>query len=351
MRKWQDSKLIGLLLAVLLIFGIAACGDDDDDSASPGGTGDETPALKVGLAYDIGGRGDKSFNDAAAAGLDRVQEELELEIKELSAAVGETDADKESRLRLLAEEGYDPIIAVGFAYATALKAMAGDFPDTRFGIIDDASFEAPNVRSLVFAEEQGSYLVGAAAALKSTTNNIGFVGGVQVPLIGKFEAGYIAGAKKIKPDITVQVKYLTQPPDFTGFNDPAKGREAADGMFDQGADVVYHASGGSGGGVFESAEAKGHKAIGVDSDQYESAPAAVRDVIMTSMLKRVDVAVFTFVDDVGKGDFEAGTERFDLAVDGVGYSTSGGMVDDIEDQLDDLKQQIIDGDITVPTEP
>jgi basic membrane protein A len=209
---------------------------------------------------------------------------------------------------------------------------------------------ADNIANLVFAEEQGSFLVGAAAALKSETDHIGFIGGVEVPLIKKFEAGYIAGAKQIKPDITIDVTYLTQPPDFAGFNDPARGKTAAQGMFDAGADVVYHAAGGSGGGLFEAASESGNWAIGVDSDQYNTADPSVQDVILTSMLKNVNVAVHDYLTEVNDGSFPSGVSRYDLSVDGVGYSTSGGFVDDITDQLDDLKQQVIDGEITVPTE-
>ena len=171
-----------------------------------------------------------------------------------------------------------------------------------------------------------------------------------MPLIEKFQAGYEAGAKAVNPDIKVDVTYLTQPPDFSGFGDPAKGKTAAQGMFDGGADIVYHAAGGSGGGVFEAAAEAGGLAIGVDSDQYNTADPSVQDVIMTSMLKNVNVAVFNYLKEVDGGTFPSGVNTYDLSVDGVGYSTSGGQIDDIADQLDDYKQQIIDGDITVPTD-
>ena len=345
------TTLVAALLAGALV--LTACGGDDDTSTNPGGKGgSKSPsasALKVGLAYDIGGRGDQSFNDAAAAGLDKAKAELGIQAQEAEASNGEADSAKEERLRVLANAGYNPVIAVGFAYSAAVAKVAKELPDTNFAIIDDAAAVGDNIANLTFAEEQGSFLVGAAAALKSKSGNIGFVGGVDVPLIHKFQAGYEAGAKAVNPDIKVQVKYLTQPPDFSGFGDPAKGKTAAAGMYDSGADIVYQAAGGSGGGVFEAAKAAGGLAIGVDSDQYKTADPAVRDVIMTSMLKRVDVAVFDFIKSVSEGNFQSGQTVYDLAKGGVSYSTSGGKIDDITSKLEDYKQQIIDGKITVPT--
>ena len=332
---------------------MSACGGDDD-GAPAGGTSSAPAAsdLKVGLAYDIGGRGDQSFNDAAADGLDKAKTDFgiaEDNVNELEASAGETDAQKEERLRQLAEAGFNPIIAVGFAYSGPLAAVAADFPDTKFAIIDDAAATGANIANLTFAEHEGSFLVGVAAALKSEANHIGFVGGVDVPLIHKFEAGFMAGAKAVKPDITIDSTYLTQPPDFAGFNDAAKGQTAADGMFDAGADVVYHGAGGSGGGVFTAAQEAGKMAIGVDSDQYNTADPAVRDVIITSMLKKVDTAVYDFVESVNSDQFKAGETVFDLAADGVGYSTTGGKIDDIVPQLEEYKAKIISGEITVPS--
>jgi basic membrane protein A len=340
----RGTRLAALACATVL--SVAACGGD---GATTGGGTEQK--LKVGLAYDIGGRGDQSFNDAAAVGLDKAKAELGIEGKEAEAALQEPESAKEERLRILAQQGYNPVIGVGFAYAKSLGTVAKEFPDTRFAIIDDASPEAtgPNIANLLFAEEQGSFLVGAAAALKTSKNNIGFVGGVTVPLIKKFEAGYIAGAKAVKPDIKVQIKYLTSPPDFSGFRDPAKGKTAAEGMFDAGADIVYHAAGGSGGGVFEAAKAAGGQAIGVDQDQALTASPAVRGVIMTSMIKRVEVATFDFIKQVNDGTFKAGSLVYDLKANGVDYSTTGGKVADIKGQLDAFKQDIISGKITVPT--
>ena len=265
------------------------------------------------MAYDVGGRGDQSFNDSAAAGLDKAKKDFGLKADESEATDGEAESAREERLVTFAEAGYDPIIAIGFAYAEAVGKVAAEYPDTHFAIIDDSTLaDVPNVASLVFAEEQGSFLVGAAAALKSTAGHIGFVGGVQVPLIEKFQAGYEAGAKAVNPDVKIDVTYLTQPPDFSGFGDPAKGKTAAQGMYDNGADIVYHAAGGSGGGVFEAAKDAGKLAIGVDSDQYNTADPSVQSVIMTSMLKNVDVAVYNYLKSVVGGTFPTGVNTYDL---------------------------------------
>jgi basic membrane protein A len=351
-------RLLAAAGVAIVALGTAACGG----GKSGGGGGDTgtggKKTVKVGLAYDIGGRGDKSFNDAAAAGLEKVKKDLDVQTKELEAGQNETENDKYARLKLLCDAGYNPVIAVGFAYAGVdpktgpLAKAAKDCPNTKFAIVDDASVEGANIANLIFAEEQGSFLVGAAAALKSKTGQVGFVGGCKVDLIAKFEAGYIAGAKAVNPNIKVNSNYLSTVADkCSGFNDPAKGRTAAEGMYDAGADVVYQAAGGSGVGVFQAAKAKNKLAIGVDSDQYETVTADLKDVIITSMLKRVDTAVFEFVKSMGDNQFTAGKQIFDLKRDGVGYSTSGGKLDDVKSKLDDYRQKIISGTITVPTKP
>jgi basic membrane protein A and related proteins len=358
LRRTRGMTLLATAGVAIVALGMTACGGNKSDT---GGGASQPPGkktVKVGLAYDIGGRGDKSFNDAAAAGLEKAKTDLDVQAKELEAKLNETENDKYSRLKLLCDNGYNPVIAVGFVYAGVdpktgpLARAAKDCPNTKFAIIDDASATAGNIANLVFAEEQGSFLVGAAAALKSQTGHVGFVGGCLVDLIKKFQAGYEAGAKAVKADIKVDVNYLSTVADkCSGFNDPAKGKTAAEGMYDAGADVVYQAAGGSGTGVFQAAKAKGKWAIGVDSDQYNTVAPELKDVIITSMLKRVDTAVFTFVKEFAAGTFTAGTRVFDLKVDGVGYSTSGGKIDDIKDKLDAYKQQIIGGQITVPTKP
>jgi basic membrane protein A and related proteins len=216
----------------------------------------------------------------------------------------------------------------------------------------------PNVAGLVFAEQEGSYLVGVAAALKSTTGKIGFIGGVSgIGLIEKFEAGYIAGAKSINPDIQVTSQYITEFPDFDGFESPDRAKEIATAMYSEGADIIYAAAGLSGSGMFQAAaettEATGTKVwgIGVDSDQYNTVDPAVQEYVLTSMIKRVDNAVYNITEDVVNGTFEPGEHRYDLKAEGVGYATSGGFVDDIKDQIEAAKAGIIAGDIVVPTDP
>ena len=346
------TKLVAVLATAVL--SLSACGGDDDPKTSTPGA--PAPAakktVKVGLAYDIGGRGDKSFNDSAAAGLERVKSELNLDVRELSAKANEPDTDKEERLRLLAKAGFNPIIGVGFAYAGPMTKVAKEpaNKDINFAIIDGVVEGATNVEGHIFAAEQGSYLVGMAAALKSKTGNVGFVGGCTVPLISTFQAGFEAGAKAAKPNTKVQVKYLSTPAQkCSGFNDPAAGQTTATGMYEAGADVVYQVAGGSGGGVFKAAQSAGKLAIGVDSDQYNSADASVKEVIITSMLKRVDNAVFDIVKRAGEGKFKPGLVEWDLGNEGVGYSTSGGKIDDIKAQLEEAKGKIVSGSVKVPT--
>lgn len=375
----KRGGLFALLLAFVLI--VAACGGDDEDTTTTAAAAEEettttaaaveettttaaaveettttaaaTPAegIRVGMAYDIGGRGDQSFNDSAAAGLDKAVNEFGVETQELEPTAG--GENREENLRLLAESGFDLIHAIGFAFEEAVANTAADYPDLTFAVVDTV-VDLPNVASLVFAEHEGSALVGAAAALKTETGIIGFIGGVNIGLINKFEAGYRFGAMEINPDIEILTKYLTEPPDFSGFADPSSGKEAGVAMYEQGADIVYHAAGGSGTGLFEAAkeasEDTGSKvwAIGVDSDQYVTAGDDVKEYILTSMLKRVDVAVYTTTANFVNEGPQSGVLVFDLSADGVAYSTSGGFIDDIAGDLDDLRAKIISGELVVP---
>jgi len=244
---------------------------------------------------------------------------------------------------------------VGFAYGDVMGDVAKQYPDTQFAIIDSSAADvgADNLTGILFAENEGSYLAGVAAALKTETDHIGFVGGVETPLIQKFEAGYVAGAKAVNDAITVDVQYISPAGDFSGFNDPAKGQIVAQGMYDAGADIVYHAAGGSGLGVFQAAAASGKRAIGVDSDQYQTVDdPALQKVIMTSMLKRVDNAVQAFIDSFVDGSVKGGSDVInDLKSEGVGLATSGGQIDDIQDQINEYRDKIISGEIEVPTTP
>lgn len=316
----------------------------------------DASALKIGLAYDIGGRGDASFNDSAAAGLDKAIADLGVKkenTRELSAAPNEDESAKQTRLRQLASEGFNPIIGVGFAYAESLKVVAPEFPNVKFGLVDSAVEGATNVTPLLFAEHEGSFLAGVIAAYQSKKCHVGFVGGVEIPLIQKFEAGYLQGAQAAAPKIKVEKKYITPAGDFTGFQDAPKGQEAAKGQIDKGADVIYQAAGASGKGVFSAAKQGGVLAIGVDSDQYNQATVAdTKDVIVSSMLKRVDVAVYDFIRAVAKNDLASLPKVFDLKVNGVGYATSGGKIDaKLQGILEGYKAQIIEGKIKVADKP
>ena len=325
--------------------------------ACKGASGD---GPKVGLAYDVGGRGDQSFNDSAYEGMKKAISELDATCTEAKAAQGENDATRAERLRTLADQGFDPVIAIGFIYSPAAADVAKEYPDTHFAVVDGYSQflnkkPVENLVDLTFAEQQGSFLVGVAAALKTKSKHVGFVGGTHGDLIKKFEAGYTAGVKAVDPSIKIDVKYLTEDPNdgATGFENPAGGKTAAEGMYDAGADVVYHAAGKSGLGVFEAVEAagEGNWAIGVDSDQYLTVSKSQQPFILTSMLKRVDTSVFDDIKAVADGKPNSGNVTYDLAANGVGYSTSGGFIDDIKDQIDAYAEKIKSGEIKVPTTP
>ena len=376
MKTSRTSKLLVVFAAFALL--AAACGGGDEDgttateattaasvasdtTAAPAASvaSDTTAApagepVKIGLVYDIGGRGDQSFNDAAAAGLDRAVAELGVGVSEASA--NEDGTNREELLALQASEGADLVIGVGFLFGEPMANVSADFPETSFAIVD-SEVDAPNVAGLIFAEEQGSFLVGVAAALKTQTGIVGYIGGVNIPLIHAFEAGFLAGVQAAGSDIEVISQYVTEPPDFAGFNDPAAGRVIAQSMFEQGADIIYHAAGGTGGGLFQAAKDYSEAndthvwAIGVDSDQYLTAGEDFQPYILTSMLKRVDVAVFNTIQAVQAGTFAAGPQVFDLSVDGVGYSTTGGHVNDIVPQLDNWKTRIVAGDVSVSRNP
>jgi basic membrane protein A len=314
----------------------------------------------VGLLFDVTGRGDKSFNDGAAAGLDKAKEDFGITGNE-STPTASDGSDRPERIGSFVGAN-DLIVSVGFLWGDATTASAAENPDQLYAIIDsvvnvpnsDPATPAPNVRSMVFAEEQGSALVGAAAACASKTGKIGFIGGVENDLIKKFEAGYKAGAEAVNPDIEVVSTYITQPPDFSGFNDPAKGKTIAEQMIGEDVDVIYAAAGGSGKGMFTAAVESGKEpgdlyVIGVDSDQYQSASPEEQPYILTSMLKRVDVATYEAIAAALNGELKGEVFVYNLENGGIGYSGSNEAINQFAGTIEEIKQQIISGDLEVPS--
>jgi basic membrane protein A len=322
--------------------------------------------VTIGVSFDVGGIGDKSFNDAAKAGLDQAIEDGLVK----SATCLEPDAtgsNRDENTNSLAEDGNQLVIAVGFAFSVGVNESAGSYPDTDFAVIDGAATcppefcdfiknpPPPNVVDLTFKEEQGSFLVGAAAATKAKElgcDTLGFLGGQTIPLIAKFQAGFEAGAQAVNPNIQVLSEYIGD--DVTAFNDAVKGEALSTGMYDDGACIVYHAAGASGAGLFTAAVAADKLAIGVDSDQYKLVSAEQQPLVFTSMIKRVDTATYGAIKAVSEDAFKGGEAIvFGLAEEGVGYSTSNAelMTQDIIDVVEGYKEQILSGDIEVPTEP
>jgi basic membrane protein A len=357
MRLVRGVRSGALLVAVGLV--VAACGGDGDGGGGDTG-GQAAEAKQVGLVYDIGGRGDQSFNDSAGAGIDAAKQEKgdQVSIKEI-----EPNADGSNRKELLdslADEGYGLIFGVGFLFSEDIAKSATESPDTTFAVIDGfaPACEQPdsNLLCIGFKEHEGSFLVGAAAALKTKSNTVGFVGGLEGDLIRKFQAGYEAGVKHIADqegkNIKVLVDYAGNTPE--AFRDPATGRELALKQIGQGADVIYHASGGTGAGVIAAAASKQIYAIGVDSDQSLTASETERKWILTSMLKRVDNAVKQTIDAYVAGTLKGGIQTFGLKEGGIDYAKNQYNTDllgDITTTLDDLKQKIANGEITVPDKP
>ncbi|MGW0910590.1 BMP family lipoprotein [Streptomyces sp. NPDC002784] len=347
----RTSKLTRVAVGVASIaLAATACGGTSSDDSDSGSSKED---LGLAIAYDIGGKGDQSFNDAAYAGLEKAQKEFGYKTADIEPTEGETDADKEQRLASLAKQGYNPVIGVGFAYGPAMEAVAKNHPDTTFGIVDSV-VEGDNVASLVFAEEQASYLAGVAAAKATKTNTVGFVGGVDIPLIHKFEAGYKQGVQDTNSKVKVISQYLTQTAEEGGFSSPDKGKAAAEGQIEKKADVVYQAAGLSGQGVIEAAAKAKVWAIGVDSDQYQQeALGAYKEYILTSALKDVGGAVYALAKSVHDDKPLTGVQTFDLKVNGVGLAESNPKMAEIAgltDAVAKAKEGIIDGTIKVKTE-
>ncbi|MBX3227782.1 MAG: BMP family ABC transporter substrate-binding protein [Labilithrix sp.] len=306
----------------------------------------EHPRARVGLVFDVGGRGDKSFNDAAYLGVSRAEAELGVEVSYLEPSSTE---DREAALRLFAARKLDLVIGVGFIFSSDIDAVARAYPDIRFAGVDYAEGKdgvPPNVAALSFREEEGSFLVGAVAGLMSKTGHVGFVGGMTGPLILKFEAGYAAGVAAACPRCTVHAAYAGMTPD--AFRDPAKGKALANAQIAAGSDVLYHASGSTGHGVFEAAADARALAIGVDADQHDEMPG----VVVTSMIKRVDVAVFETIKAVLEDRFVAGAHVFGLADEGVDYVHEGphaaAIPAAVKAKVEDLRADVVAGRIHVP---
>lgn len=305
------SRTIKLAIALVVLnvalFGVGAI------AFPPPGPG-KGAGIRVGLVFDVGGKNDKSFNESAYRGLERARADLGVSIQMIEPSEG---ADRESALRRLAEDGNDLVIAVGFIFGPDLERLAVRFPNVKFAGVDyapSAGFVVPpNLLALGFREQEGSFVVGAIAAMKTRSKIVGFVGGMQIPLIKKFEAGYRAGVAHVCKECRVLAAYAGTTP--RAFNDTPKGQQLASAQYGQGADVIFHAAGKSGDGVFAAARQRGLLAIGVDLDQHSAAACCV----VTSMLKRVDVAVVDAIQSVVEGRFRGGVTELGLAEHGVGF--------------------------------
>jgi basic membrane protein A and related proteins len=358
MRGVRGVRVGALLVALGLI--VAACGGGDDEGGDAGTGGGATETKQVGLVYDIGGRGDKSFNDSAYAGLEAARQEQGDKIEARDVSPNPDGSNRKELLDGLADDGYGLVFGVGFLFSEDIAKSATEAPDTTFAVIDGfdelCNEKGKNLLCIAFKEEEGSFLVGAAAALKTKSNTVGFVGGLEGDLIKKFQAGYEAGVKYIADqegkDIKVLVDYAGNTPE--AFRDPAKGKELALKQIGQGADVIYHASGGTGAGVISAAASKQVYAIGVDSDQSLTASEAERKWILTSMLKRVDKAVQQTIATYVGGTVPGGFRTFGLKEGGIDYAQNEynkELLGDIPTTLDELKQKIADGEIKVPAKP
>lgn len=362
-------RLLLVITVALIVFNAALLWPTAGLTGAAGGSGaaarsGAAPALRVGLVFDVGGRGDKSFNDAAYNGVARAARELGIAPEFVEPGDG---ADRESGLRLLASRGFDLVLGVGFVFSDDMIQVARDYPRSSFACVDYAKFDAhgfvmppANMVALKFREEEGSFLVGAVAALWAqhppgappggplappASQVIGFVGGMDIPLIHKFEAGYRQGALTVCPDCRVLVGYAGTSPE--AFKNPAKGKELALAQYAAGAAVIFHAAGSTGLGVFEAARERDRRAIGVDSDQWDEAPG----YLVSSMTKQVDVSVYEVIRAVRERRFQPGVRVFGLKEGGVDYvydEPRRGMIPQaVRDRVEALRREIIAGRITV----
>lgn len=309
------------------------------------------PTPRIAIVYGPDGRGSTGMGELAWEGVKRAADQLSAELREVTSSPGDTGTDRQQRLELLAEAGYDPIFVIGATYAAAVATVAPRHHSIWFGLLDDGSVDGSNVIGILFHEEQGAYLVGAAAALTSRTGNVGFVDAAPVPSVQRYEAGFTAGARAANPRVRVQVAYLSPPSGSSASGDPAMAGKAALRMHGAGADVIFAGDEATGSGVIQAARDGGFWAIGVDTDRFEASAPSLRGAVLTSMLKRADVAVYTITMEVASGVPKDGNNVFGLDRAGVGYSLSGGFVDPIRAQLDAFASKIASGEILVPTKP
>ncbi|MEM7268258.1 MAG: BMP family ABC transporter substrate-binding protein [Pseudomonadota bacterium] len=320
-----------LKLAAAAVIGVAAA-----TAAWAGGH------VKPAVIYDMGGKFDKSFNEGVYNGVKRFTDETGIEVMEFEVT---SETQREQAMRRFAERGATIVLGVGFAQADAIAKVAAEFPDTKFSIIDVTWLDAPNLRQYGFKEHEGSYLVGVAAAMASQTAKVGFVGGMDIPLIRRFACGYVQGVKSVNADAEIFQNMTGSTP--SAWNDPAKGAELTQSQIDRGADVVYHAAGGTGVGVIRAAADAGKLAIGVDSNQNGMAPGSV----LTSMLKRVDVAAYETFKDAAGDNFETGVKVLGAAEGGVDWALDDNNAElvsaDMKAAIEAAKAGIIDGSIQV----
>ncbi|ARU40790.1 hypothetical protein CCB80_06400 [Armatimonadetes bacterium Uphvl-Ar1] len=342
-RPWATWALSSLLVLGTLGLMTGCTPSSPTDSEQKPATGDTKPAegktISVGIVFDSGGLGDKSFNDSAWRGIQKAETEFGIKVSKVES---KEEKDYETNLAAMADDGNDLVIAVGLNQGKALEKVAPMYPDTKFAIVD-GTVEAPNVRMLKFKEEEGSYLVGFLAGKMTKTAKVGFVGGQELDLIKKFEYGFAAGVKAANPQAELlPAKYIGS------WDNIDEAKIAANVLFDSGADIVYHAAGRAGLGVIRAAKDRNLFAIGVDSDQDGEAPGNV----LTSMIKNVDEAVYSTIKDMVDGKFEAGEKIYDVAQNGVGISelthTRDKVGPDLLAEIMAVKQAIADGTTKVP---
>ncbi len=302
----------------------------------------QSAEFKPAVIYDMGGKFDKSFNEGVYTGIKRFEDETGVKVMEFEVT---NETQREQAMNRMIQRGATIVLGVGFAQADAINKVAAANPDKKFAIIDVSWLDQPNLRQYAFKEHEGSYLVGVAAALASKTGKVGFVGGMDIPLIRKFACGYVQGVKSVSGDIEVLQNMTGTTP--SAWNDPGKGSELAQSQIDRGADVIYHAAGGTGIGVIRAAADAGKLAIGVDSNQNHLAPGSV----LTSMLKRVDVAAYQTMKDAMSGTFETGVRNLGLAEGGVGWAQdehNAKLVSaDMKAKIDQASKDIVDGKVMV----